>query len=75
LDTKGENALARETAAEKQMRIALTFMPSIVEATKNESFLFTDFLVYSPLQLAGLVEINEEIKNENGEVATRATTK
>lgn len=67
--------MARETAAEKQMRIALTFMPSIVEATKNESFLFTDFLVHSPLQLAGLVEINEEIKNENGEVATRATTK
>jgi hypothetical protein len=69
--------LARETAGEKQLREALLELSDIVKATQASegSYLFTDFLIHSPLINEGLVEINEEITNENGEVATRATQK
>ena len=69
--------MAKPTAAEKQLAKAMTVLPEIVKATKasENGFTFTDFLIHSPLVNLGLVEINEGIVNEAGEIATRATEK
>lgn len=50
-------------------------LKQIQEATAAGSFVFTSPAIHKPLIEAGLVEINEEIKNEAGEVATRAIIK
>lgn len=69
--------MAKPTAAEKQMIKALAVLPEIVKATQVSAtgYMFTDFLINSPLVNDGLVEVNEGITNEAGEVATRATMK
>src|SRR6187551_2030191 len=52
-------------------------LEKIVEATLDETqgFLYTSSVVHIPLIEGGLVEINPEIKNHLGEIATRATEK
>lgn len=69
--------VAKESKAEKQEREALEKLPEIVKATmaSPEGYTMTDFLVHSPLIALELVEVNEAITNEAGEVATRATQK
>lgn len=50
---------------------------AIVAATLDvtKGFIFAPESVYKPLIEAGLVEINDSVKNEAGEIATRATQK
>lgn len=50
-------------------------LKDIVNATLEGGFLYTSKYVYKTLIEKGLVEINEAIKNEAGEIATRATQK
>ena len=50
-------------------------LAEIVAATNAGSFVMTSPAVHNPLIEAGLVEINPEITNEAGEIATRAIIK
>ena len=73
---KGEFVLAKETAYERQVRESLETLPKIVEATLVEpGYMFTSFEVHSYLVSEGFVEVKEDLTNEAGEEATRATEK
>jgi hypothetical protein len=53
--------------------INLPKLTEIVTATVNNSFVYTSAAENAPLIAAGLAEINDTIKDANGNVATRAT--
>lgn len=73
---KGDFVLAKETTYERQVREALEALPSIVAATQVEpGYMFTNFKVHSYLVSEGLVEVKEDLQNEAGDEATRATQK
>ena len=64
----------KKSAAKKTSVLATVIaLSEIVAAGANG--LFTSAAVHDPLVEAGLVEINPDMVNENGEVATRATQK
>lgn len=68
--------MAKETAYEKQVREAMEALPEIVKATQVEpGYIFTNFKVHSHLVAEGFVEVREDLKNEAGDEATRATQK
>lgn len=50
-------------------------LESVIEATLNSGFVYTSAEFHNPLIESGDVEVNPELVNENGEVATRATAK
>lgn len=50
-------------------------LESVIEATLNGGFVYTSAAFHSPLVESGDVEVNPELVNENGEIATRATAK
>lgn len=73
---KGDFVLAKETAYERQVRESLEALPAIVAASQVEPYyMFTKFEISSYLVSEGFVVVNEEITNEAGEEATRATEK
>lgn len=51
----------------------MQLLGEIVKATQADSFVHVAEAHYRPLVQAGYVEINDTIKNDKGEVATRAT--
>ena len=53
---------------------ALESLPEIVEATKAGSYTMNDPFYVQYLLESGLIEQNEAIKNEEGELATRASS-
>lgn len=55
--------------------VSAVTLAAIVAATLDESkgFLFAPESVYAPLVSAGFVEVNPELKNDAGDLATRAT--
>lgn len=50
-------------------------LESVIEATLNSGFVYTSPAFHLSLIESGDVEVNPELVNENGEVATRATAK
>jgi hypothetical protein len=70
-------AKKRNTTTSAVPTIDTVMLAAIVAATLDLSkgFVYTAEAVFKPLVEAGLVEINMEIKNEAGEVATRASQK
>lgn len=57
----------------KMEKEALEMLPEIVAATVADSYTMTDPFEVDYLLQNGLIEMNESIKNEEGEQATRAT--
>lgn len=48
-------------------------LAAIVSATQANSFVYTSVAQHSPLIAAGFVEVNDQMKDANGQLATRAT--
>lgn len=69
--------MAAKKGSKKAETVAVVTLAEIVAATLDSSkgFLYTAKTVYEPLVKDGLAEINEQMTNEAGEVATRATDK
>ncbi|AMW36187.1 hypothetical protein [Xanthomonas phage XAJ2] len=61
-----------KTASKAVITAALS---AIVAATQAGNFEYTPETVHGPLVAEGLVEVNPEMKNEAGDLATRATSK
>lgn len=60
-------------ALENKFQMANRVLQDVIAATITGGFLFTDSSVYDILLKKGFVEVNHEIKNDAGEIATRAT--
>lgn len=54
--------------------VAIT-LENVIEATKADGFVYTPVEFHQPLVDQGLVEVNPEMTNEAGHIATRATEK
>lgn len=63
----------KATTVKTELLLGVGSLPEIVAA--GEQGMFTTLDVYGPLVESGHVEINPEITNEHGHIATRATAK
>lgn len=70
--TPAKNAPATETAGAPASVISLQ---TVIDATKADGFVYTPASFHDPLIASGDVEINVEMKDEAGNIATRATDK
>lgn len=66
---------ATVTGTSIQTTATAVTLATIVAATLAGNFQYAPETIYAPLVHEGMAEINPEIKNEAGEVATRATQK
>lgn len=64
---------AKKSKKTTEVAIAVITLATIVAAGMEG--MFVSPAVFEPLELEGLVEVNREVTNEAGEVATRATQK
>lgn len=63
-------------ATKKKVKsIDIEALRDIVRATLAESFMYASAMIFEPLIAEGLAEINEEFRDEHGNIATRATQK
>lgn len=62
-------------AARKPAKKPVLDMAAIVAATQQNSFVYTSVEAHKEAREAGLVEVNDSMKNDAGELATRATQK
>ena len=62
-----------ENKAQKLNRLAMEALPEIIYDTQNGGYTFTSKEIWSRLEKKGFVEVNEDIKNDAGACATRAT--
>lgn len=64
-----------ETEANATVDFDRDLLATIVAATLAENFVYTNVMQNGPLLAAGVIEVNEQLTNDAGEVATRATAK
>lgn len=64
-----------EAAATEAVDFDRELLATIVAATLAENFVYTNVMQNAPLLAAGVIEVNEQLTNDAGEVATRATAK
>lgn len=65
----------KKKAVKSASVVDFAILATIVSATNAGSFVYTAAAVHAPMIEAGLAEVNPDIKNEAGEIATRATIK
>ena len=58
----------------KLTKAAMALLAEVVAATKEGSFVYTNAKARKSLEAANLVEINQSVTDDEGNVATRATT-
>lgn len=72
---KTDTAAASASATPATAPTFVYSLESVIEATKNDSFVYTASAFHDPLIKSGDVEINKTLENDAGEFATRATAK
>ena len=65
----------KHTPAVEQTQSFPYSLNDVIQATKENSFVYTAPTFHGPLIVSGDVEVNPEMTNEAGEFATRATAK
>jgi hypothetical protein len=68
--------MAKKPAPKTQETKSFAYsLNDVIQATKENSFVYTEVDFHGPLVASGDVEVNPEMTNDKGEFATRATAK